>query len=90
MGYVTIYDGRTKGAPSRQRYDWPEAFMIEYCNETPKSLEQILDGLKDQGHAAASDPARLGHALAELVEKRLLYEEKGKYFTLALPMNPNL
>jgi len=90
MGYVTIYDGRTKGAPSRQRYDWPEAFMIEYCNEVPKSLEQILDGLKDQGHAAASDPALLGHALAELVEKRFLYEEKGKYFTLALPMNPNL
>ena len=90
MGYVTIYDGRTKGTPSRQRYDWPEAFMIEYCNEAAKSLEQIRDGLKDQGHAAASDPARLLQALAELVEKRLLYEEKGKYFTLALPMNPNL
>jgi ribosomal peptide maturation radical SAM protein 1 len=90
MGYVTIYDGRTKGSPSRQRYDWPEAFVIEYCNEAAKSLEQIRDGLKDQGHAAASDPARLVQALAELVEKRLLYEEKGKYFTLALPMNPNL
>ncbi|OLB04088.1 MAG: radical SAM protein [Nitrospirae bacterium 13_2_20CM_62_7] len=90
MGYVTIYDGRTKGTPSRQRYDWPEAFMIEYCNEAAKSLEQIRDGLKDQGHAAASDPARLLQALTELVEKRLLYEEKGKYFTLALPMNPNL
>ena len=90
MGYVTIYDGRTKGTPSRQRYDWPEAFMIEHCNEAAKSLEQIQDGLKDQGHAAASDPARLLQALAELVEKRLLYEEKGKYFTLALPMNPNL
>src|SRR3989442_1312341 len=90
MGYVTIYDGRTKGTPSRQRYDWPEAFMIEYCNEAAKSLEQIRDGLKDQGHAAASDPARLLQALAELVEKRLLYEEKGKDFTIALPMNPNL
>ena len=64
--------------------------MIEYCNEAAKSLEQIRDGLKDQGHAAASDPARLLQALTELVEKRLLYEEKGKYFTLALPMNPNL
>ncbi len=90
MGYVTIYDGRTTGAPSRQRYDWPEAFVIEYCCDTPRSQDQIRDGLKNQGHPVASDPAPLGQGLAELVEKRLLYEEKGKYFTLALPMNPNL
>ncbi|MGH7209092.1 MAG: RiPP maturation radical SAM C-methyltransferase, partial [Nitrospiraceae bacterium] len=90
MEYVTIYDGRATGAPSRQRYDWPEAFVIEYCSDTPKSLDQIRDGLKDQGHPAASDSPHLRQALADLVEKRLLYEERGKYFTLALPMNPNL
>lgn len=90
MGYVTIYDGRDAGAPSRQRYDWPEAFVIEYCNEVPRSQEQIREGLEERAQAAASDPALLGQALAGLVEKRLLYEEKGRYFTLALPMNPNL
>ena len=90
MSYVTIYDGRAKGAPTRQRYDWPEAFIIEYCNEAPKSLEQIRESLKDEGHSTPSDPDPLRQVLAGLVEKRILYEEKGKYFTLALPMNPYL
>ncbi|MEK6618837.1 MAG: RiPP maturation radical SAM protein 1, partial [Nitrospirota bacterium] len=90
LSYVTVYDGRAKGAPTRQRYDWPEAFIIEYCNEAPKSLEQIRDGLKEWGHLTSSDPDPLRQVLAQLMDKRILYEEKGKYFTLALPMNPNL
>jgi ribosomal peptide maturation radical SAM protein 1 len=90
MGYVTVYDGRVEGAPSRRRYEGVAAFAIEYCNEAAKPADQIRDaamrnGLQDAGAANAVE-----EALQRLIEQRLLYAEKGKYFTLALPMNPHL
>ena len=36
------------------------------------------------------DADAVDDALQRLLEQRLLYTEKGKYFTLALPMNPHL
>ncbi len=83
--YVTVFEGRAPDQPSKQRYDGLAAFIIDYCNEAPKSLEQIRSAWQAREGGGAGSPEE---ALALLLERRILYEEKGKYFTLALPMNP--
>ncbi|MEE9203511.1 MAG: RiPP maturation radical SAM C-methyltransferase [Nitrospirales bacterium] len=88
--FITIFDGRLPDAPVKERYEWPAAFAIEYCNEVPKSLDQIRSGLQARDETVDSSVETMGEILAHLVEKRVLYEEKGKYFTLALPVNPYL
>ena len=88
MSYVTVYDGRTD-QPTSERFDWPLSFVIEYCNEVPKTLEQIRRASADD--PAASTPApSIDDAVATLAAKRILVEDKGRYFTLALPVNPHL
>lgn len=87
LSYVTVYDGRPSDAPSRTRYEWPAASIIEQCNEAPKSKEQIQAGLKEAGRGQVPDPASLEDLLAALIARRILYAERGKYFTLALPTN---
>jgi hypothetical protein len=90
--YVTVYDGRSARMPSRERYDWPAAGIIEQCSEVPKSLEQIRQGLEASGpgQAGLPDQTQLDRLLAGLLSARVLYEERGRYLTLALPTNPNL
>lgn len=90
MSYVTVYDGRAEGMPSRSRFDWPASFIIEYCSETPKAVEQIKAGMEETGKTPVPDAEALGQVLDQLVRKRVLYAEKGKHFTLALPTNQNL
>jgi len=90
MEYVTVYDGRNPQAPTRQRYDWPEAGIIEACNETAKNRDQIVAAFREAGHAQIYSEAQFAAALASLTQRRILYEERGKYFTLAIPENPYL
>ena len=87
LDYVTVYDGRDPKAPTRRRYDGLAALVIEICNETAKSLEQIRAGVAGRGEA--TDEA-MTPVLQDLTAKRVLYEERGKYFTLAIPENPYL
>ena len=87
LDYVTVYDGRNPKALSRRRYDGLAAVVIEICNEAPKSAEQIRTALA--GHTDAREDA-LRSLLTDLVAKRVLYEERGKYFTLAVPEHPYL
>ncbi len=87
LDYVTVYDGRSPQAPTRRRYDGLAALVIESCNEAAKSPEQIraiAACRMDCGEAA------LTAVLNDLTAKRVLYEERGKYFTLAIPENPYL
>ena len=87
LDYVTVYDGRNPKAPTRQRYDGLAARVIEICNEAARSPDQIraeIAGLVD----ASADA--LTPVLNDLTAKRVLYEERGKYFTLAIPENPYL
>ena len=63
------------------------ALVIELCNESAKSAEQILAGVA--GRVDASVEA-LTPVLHDLTARRVLYEERGKYFTLAIPENPYL
>jgi hypothetical protein len=63
------------------------AVLIELCNESPKSLDQIRGAVDDQSTGVA---AELEPALADLTARRVLYEERGRYFTLAIPEHPYL
>ena len=90
MTYITVYDGRNPSAPTRERFDWPSSFVIECCNEAPKSAEQIRSVALAQPGQEELSSAALAAVLAELTAKRILYEERGKYFTLAIPEHPYL
>jgi ribosomal peptide maturation radical SAM protein 1 len=85
--FVTIFDGRVPDRPVKQRYDWPHAFIIDFCNDAPKYLGQIRGELNDRKAGAVHDDATVKRALDDLRQKRILYEEKGRYLTLALPEN---
>jgi ribosomal peptide maturation radical SAM protein 1 len=80
--YVTVYDGRNPKEPRRRRYDGLAALVIEFCNEAAKSLEQIRAGVADRVEA---NQDVLIPVLNDLTARRVLYEERGKYFTLAIP-----
>ena len=88
MEYVTIYDGRDPQMPTRQRYDWPAAGIIEVCNEAAKNRDQIRAALADAKRERPFSEDDLTEALSILTSRRILYEERGKYFTLAIPEHP--
>ncbi len=90
MDYVTVYDGRNPKAPIRQRYDWPAAGIIEACNEAAKTVDQIRTLLLNQPDRNKILDGEIDQALGVLTAARILYEERGKYFTLAVPENPYL
>jgi ribosomal peptide maturation radical SAM protein 1 len=90
MNYVTIYDGRNPNAPTRQRYDGAAARVIEICNEAAKSKDQVRMALEADRREQAISDEKLSAGLADLTNRRILYEERGKYFTLAVPENPYL
>ena len=90
MDYVTVYDGRNPIAPTRRRYDWPAAGIIEACNEAAKSRDQICALLAHRPEMGALLDGAIDEALGALTAARILYEERGKYFTLAIPENPYL
>jgi ribosomal peptide maturation radical SAM protein 1 len=87
LGYVTVYDGRNPKAPTRRRYDGLAAVLIELCNEAPKSIEQLRGAL---GEYPGTHSEQLETTLAHLTSGRVLYEERGKYFSLAIPEHPYL
>lgn len=89
LSYLTVFDGR-QSPPTSERFEGPMAFILEYCHDQPKTLEQIRTGLEERlisapGHTIES----LKDLLLILTQKRLLYEENGRYFNLALPVNPH-
>jgi hypothetical protein len=89
LSYLTVYDGRGAN-PTSERFDQPYAFILEFCNDQPKSFEQIRKGLQDQPHSGSDQEIQpLADLLTTLQSKRLLYKEGGRYFTLALPVNPH-
>ncbi len=87
MDYIMVYDGRDPQAPTRQRFDWPAAGIIEACNEAGKSRDQIRVVLKEAKHDRTLSDDELNDALSVLTSRRILYEEREKYFTLAIPEN---
>ena len=71
------------------RLEGPHAWAFIYCNEAPKTVEQIRDYIRGKmGEDPEGNVAE--NAIAYLEEKGLLYGERGKYLNLALPHNSNL
>lgn len=85
--YVTVYDGRNPREPTRRRYEGLAALVIEICNESAKGIEQIRAAVA--GRAVCEDTV-LVPIVNDLTTQHILYEERGKYFTLAIPENPHL
>ena len=90
MDYVTVYDGRNPKAPIRRRFDWPAAGIIEVCNEAAKSVDQIRTLLANRPDKSGNRDMEIDQALDTLTAARILYQERGKYFTLAVPENSYL
>lgn len=90
IDYVTVYDGRNPKAPIRMRYDWPAAGIIEVCSEAAKSVDQIRSLLAQRPEKGEGSDQEIDQALMALTAARILYEERGKYFTLAIPENTYL
>ena len=89
MSYLTVYDGRG-ASPTCERFDQPYAFILEHCHDQPKSFEQIRKALQNQPFSHSDYEIQpVADLLTTLQRKRLLYEEGGRYFTLALPVNPH-
>lgn len=86
--YVTVYDGRIAQRPMRYRFDGPAAYAIEACNEQPRSAEHIKAGWQAAHPDEPLDANAIPAVLTDLTNKRILYEERGKYFTVAIPEHP--
>jgi len=89
MDFVTVYDGRSEEESVKTRFDGPSAWIILFCNESPKTLEQIRDHVCEQG-LQEEEPGIVEESVAHLEKQGFLYGERGKYLTLALPHNANL
>ncbi len=89
LSFLTVYDGRGDN-PTSERFDGSSAIILEFCNDQPKSFEQIRKELQNASTKESPDSLQpLADELKSLLNKRLLYEEGGRYFTLALPVNPH-
>lgn len=86
--FVTVYDGRQADRPMRYRFDGASAWVIEACNEQARTADQIVAGWNAAHPGETIGATAVAAACADLIEKRILYEERGKYFTLAIPENP--
>ncbi len=86
IDFVTVFDGRSE-QPHKERYDWPHAFIIDFCNEAPKYLDQLKTGVQEHSQEGSFDDGEVEQAVHDLLRKRMLYEESQRYFTLALPVN---
>jgi hypothetical protein len=53
-------------------------------------VDQIREGVRMARHGELYDEALVDQALAHLLAMCLLYEERDRFLTLALPMNPHV
>ena len=86
IDFVTVFDGRLE-TPIKERYDWPHAIIIDFCNESPKYRDQIKACLNEDNQRRNCETGIAERAIEDLLRKRLLYEEGGRYLSLALPVN---
>jgi len=86
MNFVTVYDDRSIGNPNKNRFEGVPAWIIVFCNESPKTMDQI----KKHAQGLGAEEAAAEQEVLQLEKMGILYGEKGKYLTLALPHNANL
>ena len=85
VDFVTVYDGRGEGRSTKTRLEGASGHVLEFCNEAPRTVEQIRSHLAESGTPAEPEPI-----LQDLEAQRFVYSENGRYLTLALPNNSNL
>ena len=87
MNFVTVYDGRSIGNSVKTSFEGPPAWIIVFCNESPKTMNQVKKHLLELGDGTKGIAEEV---VQQLEQVGILYGEKGKYLTLALPHNANL
>ncbi|MCH8313331.1 MAG: hypothetical protein IID17_10130 [Nitrospinae bacterium] len=90
LDFVTVYDGRSLDGPSKMRFEGPSAWIISFCNEKPRALEQIRLHIEKKSAPTKVEENAVDLAIEDLEGKKILYGERGKYLTLALPHNSHL
>lgn len=85
VDFVTVYDGRGEGRSTKTRLEGASGHVLEFCNEAPRTVEQIRSHLAESGTPAEPEPI-----LQDLEAQRFVYSENGRHLTLALPNNSNL
>ena len=69
---ITLYDGRPEAGPQKMRFESVPAAVIAYCNDKPKTTEQIHAHIAET--VPGSHSARvIDDALGELEERKILY-----------------
>ena len=86
MNFVTVYDDRSIGNPNKNRFEGAPASIIVFCNESPKTMVQIEKHIRELN----MEEGAAEKGVLQLERMGILYGEKGKYLTLALPHNANL
>ena len=86
MNFVTVYDDRSIGNPNKNRFEGAPASIIVFCNESPKTMVQIEKHIRE----LSLEEGAAEKGVLQLERMGILYGEKGKYLTLALPHNANL
>ena len=87
--FINVYDGRSADQPTKKTFSGAAATIISFCNESSKSLEQIRESVQSKNQELEkTQPLEL--ILQDLVQQGILFGEKGKYLTLAIPHNPNI
>ena len=85
VDFVTVYDGRGEARSTKTRLEGASGRVLEFCNEAPRTVEQIRSHLAESGTPGEPEPI-----LQDLQAQRFVYGENGRYLTLALPNNSNL
>ncbi len=90
LNFVTVYDGRDAKESFKMRFEGPSAWIILFCNEKPKTLEQIHLMVAEKESKSEVQIESIQTILKDLEAKRILFSERGKYLTLAIPHNSHL
>lgn len=85
IGFVTVYDSRDENNSTKTRLEGASGHVLEFCNEAPRTVDQIRSHLSESGTPADPEPI-----LQDLTAQRFIYSENGRHLTLALPNNSNL
>ncbi len=90
LNFVTVYDGRDAKESFKMRFEGPSAWVILFCNEKPRTLEQIQLMVSEKESQPGVQNESIKAILKDLESKRILFSERGKYLTLAIPHNSHL
>ena len=90
LNFVTVYDGRDAKESFKMRFEGSSAWVILFCNEKPRTLEQIQLMVSEKESQPGVQNESIEAILKDLESKRILFSERGKYLTLAIPHNSHL